>query len=181
MAEADERERLLLHLSTTQDLAGLNLHGRSLDGLTLVGKLMPVADLSDAVLHDARFVGVDLRWATLHHSDLRGSTFAYANLDYTDLREARLEGVDLRRATFRDARLHGALLDVADLAGADLAEAHLEGCVFRRVHYDHATAWPPGYSPPPNDMTVTDIHRGKPPWDDYWVKLREEGGGAATG
>ena len=90
VAEAGERERLLLHLSTTQDLTGVDLHGWSLEGLNLVGKKMPAADLSDAVLRNARFVGADFRWATLRRSDLRGSTFAYANLSDTNLREARL-------------------------------------------------------------------------------------------
>ena len=177
VAGADERDRLLLHLSTTQDLTGVNLHGRSLDGLNLVGKTMPVAELSDAVLRNARFVGADLRWATLQRSDLRGSTFAYANLNDTNLRGARLEGVDLRGVTFRNAGMDGAVLDVADLAGADLRQAELEGCIFRRVHYNSATGWPPGYTPPPCDLSVTDIHRNKPDWHDYWVKMGKESGG----
>jgi hypothetical protein len=178
VAEAGERDRLLLHLSTTQDLTGVNLHGRSLDGLNLVGKTMPVAELSDAVLRNARFVGADLRWATLRRSDLRGSTFAYANLNDTNLRGARLEGADLRGATFRNAGLDGAVLDAADLAGADLRQAELEGCIFRRVYYDSATRWPPGYTLPPCDESVTDIHRNKPDWHDYWVKIGKKSGGS---
>ena len=177
VAKADERERLLLHLSTSQDLTGVNLHGRSLEGLNLVGKALPVAELSDAVFRNARFVGADLRWATLRRSDLRGSTFAYANLDDTNLREARLEGVNLRGATFRNAGMDGAVLDAADLAGADLRHADLEGCIFRRVYYDNATAWPRGYTPPPCDVSVTDIHRNKPDWHDYWVKIGKESSG----
>lgn len=181
MAKAAERERLLLYLSTVQNLTGVDLHAKSLNGLNLVGKVMPAADLSDAVLRNARFAGADLRWSTLHRSDLRGSTFAYANLNDTNLRGTRLECVDLRRATFRDAGLDGAMFDRADLAGADLEGAELGECIFRRVHYDYATRWPTGYTPPPCDMTVIEIHRDKPDWHDYWEKLGKNRGGTGTG
>jgi hypothetical protein len=165
-----ERQQLLLHLSTTQDLEGLNLRHRSLDGLTLVGKRLPVADLSEASLKDCRFVGVDLRWSSLRRTDFTGTTFAYANLEDTDLRDSTLRRVDMRRARVVNSRLGGAKLTEADLTGADFSKAELLECEIGQIFYDDTTMWPTGFRPPAPDPTVLDIHVGKPNWHDYWTR-----------
>jgi len=169
MAQADERGRLLLRLSSSQDLTGIDLRGRRLPRIALIGKRMAVSDLSGAELRGSRLVGSDLTWSSLRGADLTGSVLTHATLDETDLREAKLRSVDLRNVSFQNARLAGAHMDVADLSGAMLSSAILDGVRLGLIWYDDQTSWPAGFEPPAPDDSVRLIHKGRPNWRDFWV------------
>jgi hypothetical protein len=102
--------------------------------------------------------GVQCAKARLVALNLRHGRFTGANFERADLTEADLRYADLRGANLRCAFLTGAQLDGADLTGADLRDTYLiatnfGGAVlgdsnFDGAVWDQATTWPPGFSPP---------------------------------
>ncbi|XKL67909.1 hypothetical protein PGB90_003400 [Kerria lacca] len=95
------------------------------------------ADISNAVLDHAQFLGVKMLCANLEGSSLKGCNFEdpsgiNANMEGVNLKGANLEGsnmarVDLRVATLKNANLKHCDLRAAVLAGADLENCDLTG------------------------------------------------------
>jgi len=127
---------------TNTDLRGVNLHGANLTGADLsaarmemeragrdaprvqVGsRLYPAlrADLSQALLTDAKLGDANLVGADLSGAQLQGVDLTKANLSYANLQGAFLSGAKLN-----EALLVGANLQEADLTGADLTWAILD-------------------------------------------------------
>jgi uncharacterized protein YjbI with pentapeptide repeats len=147
---------------TKTDLRGVNFRGANLTGADLsdsslamekagrdaprvqVGaRLYPAlranlshALLTQAKLREANLVGADLGGAQLQGVDLTNANLSYANLQGVDLTGAtltkaaligaNLQGVDLTGATLTEAALIGANLQGADLTGATLTWAILD-------------------------------------------------------
>jgi uncharacterized protein YjbI with pentapeptide repeats len=174
LARRDAYERLLLQLSLSEDLRAVNLKGKRIDDLALVGKSLAVADLSRARLRRARLVGADLRWSSMAETDLEGAVLVHATLDDVDLRYSSLCRVNMKSASLQRANFEGARLDLADLSGANLEGAQLEGAVLRRIAWDSETIWPSGFTPPPSDPAVPELFSGGPDWDDYWARFGRE-------
>jgi uncharacterized protein YjbI with pentapeptide repeats len=127
---------------TKADLRGINLRGANLTGADLsdcsmmMGKagrdaprvqvgarLYPAlrANLSHALLSQARLREANLVGADLSGANLQGVDLTRANLSY-----ANLQGADLTQANLTEAALIGANLQGADLAGATLTWALLD-------------------------------------------------------
>lgn len=171
LAKRDEVQRLLMQLSAAQDLTAVNLHGRKIDDLALVGMKMAVADLSETTLCRARLVDADLRWATLRDSVLPDCVFAYACMEDVDLTRAKLERANLQHVKLARANFSGALLRLADLRGADLClSENLHAATLESIVYDETTKWPLGFDPPPSDSRALEALPPQPPWDDYWSR-----------
>ena len=99
--------------------------------LSLAGRLLDDAVLTDASLPNANLSYADLRGAQLFRSDLEGADFTEArlegaNLDNAVLRNAILDRAKLAGATLYGAQLQGATLKGADLRGANLKDANLQ-------------------------------------------------------
>ena len=116
-----------------------NLGKADLRNAFLVG-----VNLQEAFLGDANLQAADLRSARLQDAWLVG-----AKLQGADLRKACLQGADLRKACLQEAKLRSANLQDADLGGANLQGANLA-----RVEYNNDTAWPEGFTPPPNAVNL---------------------------
>jgi len=102
----------------------LDIYGNTLfeiEGDTLSGADMSVANLSGADLS-----GADLYGANLYGADLRGADLYGADLRSANLRSADLCGADLRSADLCGADLYGANLYGADLRSANLYGADLD-------------------------------------------------------
>ena len=140
------------------DLRGPDLRGVSFRGANLTEALLDggalQADLSGAVLCDARIYGIDLsdlpvgialqgaKFRDVRCSNrgrqiavpLRGVDLRGADLRAANLRDADLRGVDLRNADLREAILEGADLGGrANLQGANLSRARLYGANLARA------------------------------------------------
>jgi hypothetical protein len=101
------------------------LAGRDISGKSLLGLSAAQLDLT----------GLKASGAVLRNADFRGARLKEACFDGANLSNAHLESADLRRASFRcqegrPADLEGANFHGADLRGADLAEASLFGATF---------------------------------------------------
>ncbi|GET39009.1 NACHT domain-containing protein [Microseira wollei] len=94
--------------------------GADLSGATLIGAKLFDAKLFGADLSGATLIGAKLFDAKLFGADLSGATLIGAFLSDADLRGADLRGADLRGANLRGANLRGANLRGADLRGANL-------------------------------------------------------------
>lgn len=110
-------------------------HLRTLDGATLRGAGLHLADLSCARCEGADLSCADLRGALLIDGCFSKSSFAGADLRFSDLSRADLVGCD-----FRGADLRSADLEDADLTGADLRGAHLGGAKTPGALLDLASA-----------------------------------------
>jgi uncharacterized protein YjbI with pentapeptide repeats len=129
---------------TKTDLRGVDLRGANLTGADLSESRMVMeragrdasavqvqvgtgryralrADLSHALLAQAKLREADLVGADLGGANLRGVDLTKANLSY-----ANLQGADLTGATLTEATLIGANLQGADLTGATLTWAILD-------------------------------------------------------
>ena len=87
----------------------------------------PAADFSDAVLPQARFVGiVELAGASFERTTLTRAYFAQGSV----LREANFSSAFLQRTDFTDCDFGGARFQRADLRGASLRKARLDSADF---------------------------------------------------
>lgn len=93
-------------------------------------------DLSGRILPQVDLVGATLIRANLSQIDLTG-----ANLAQADLR-----GASLDRAILQNANLTGACLYRVDLSGADLSSADLTDAKLRGVRYDRHTIFPTDFN-----------------------------------
>ena len=138
-----------------QDLTGVNLMKRKLDGIEFIGcdlkdSSFALASMVTASFYCSSLKGADLRGSDLSRADLRGAILRGA-----DLYRANLDGADFRKAVlykderdkefkqndwvqdledgrdgavdFRDCSLRGARLSSAKLKGADFSGAMMEG------------------------------------------------------
>lgn len=109
----------------------------SVQGASLVGRILRFANLDQVELFRANLAHADLRHAILSQANLLGASLWRAKLDDADLYGARLQGVYLAGATaqrsdLRDSRMQGASFEQASLQharlnGANLTCANLEG------------------------------------------------------
>jgi uncharacterized protein YjbI with pentapeptide repeats len=111
------------------DLSGMNLSKKWLDGINLKGINLYAVDFSESTFYSidestknenlSDFSGTNLRKANLTGADLRGANFQEANLGSADLNGANLEranlkgtnGLSLRRQLFYAKTLYNAKLD----------------------------------------------------------------------
>jgi uncharacterized protein YjbI with pentapeptide repeats len=147
---------------TRTDLRGVNLRGANLSGADLSESRMVMekagrdasavqvqvgagrypalranlshALLSQAKLREANLVGADLSGANLQGVDLTKANLSYANLQGVDLTgatltEAALIGANLQGADLTGATLTWAVLDEADLRAAKVSEEQLQTIV----------------------------------------------------
>jgi uncharacterized protein YjbI with pentapeptide repeats len=96
------------------------------------------ANLSDALLCQARLAGVDLRQCNLRRAVLDGADLTRAVLRGANLDKALLHGATLQNANATRAKLHGAKITCANAQGiklsqADLSNASLCGTDLRRA------------------------------------------------
>ena len=104
-----------------RNLAGANLSGALLGEARFLRANLDGADLSGADLRRARFITASMKGIRLDKvqalaADLTKADLAGASLAGADLRQARLYDANLR-----DADLTGARIEQADLLGAQLA------------------------------------------------------------
>ncbi len=78
------------------------------------------ANLRDANLNHATFIGANLFGANLWGAKLHNVSFLWANLEGASLWSAQLQGATFNGATLRSASFVGAILEGALLANADL-------------------------------------------------------------
>ncbi|ACL04201.1 pentapeptide repeat protein [Desulfatibacillum aliphaticivorans] len=93
------------------DLEGVNLRGRN--------------------LRDVDLMGANLEGAMLLNADLNG-----ANLKRANLKEANLFGADLEGAKLYKANLLGANLEVANFQSANLVKANIMGAIIHKTNLD---------------------------------------------
>jgi len=105
-----DRDALLLQLSFTADLSGIDLRNQDLTGTYMGGKLIRRANLAGACLQGASFYRSDLTDADLARADLRGADFAGATLTRTTLVECMLDNADFTGANVGDAIIVGSSL-----------------------------------------------------------------------
>ncbi|HEX3995329.1 MAG TPA: pentapeptide repeat-containing protein, partial [Acetobacteraceae bacterium] len=112
----------------------VSLRGRQLRRAVLTDAGLRKADLTGADLSEAQLDGADLRLAKLEceQSDAAGQHQTCANLQGASLRRVSLQGtsldgVSMQGVSLADAKLQGALLIQAKLQGAVLNGANLEG------------------------------------------------------
>jgi uncharacterized protein YjbI with pentapeptide repeats len=129
------RDQLILQITSTQNLRGIDLRREDLRGMYLSGK-----DLRNANLSSARLAGATLDHVRLDGANLRGADLTGASMQHVSAR--RIAGAD---ATFRRADLTRArvsLLDDYSLPNFDeafLLETELRGdfsrVAFRRAQF----------------------------------------------
>jgi len=103
---------------------GISLKGRTLRYATLSQAILPKADLSGSDLREADLKGAQLQGANLERAQLQS-----ANLQHAQLHGAKLFGAMLQGASLRKAELQGANLRSAMLAGAEIVNAKLQGAL----------------------------------------------------
>lgn len=121
-----------------EDLTGEDFYHADLQG----------ANLSNAILRKAKFVGTNLRYANLSGS--KGAGFD----EETDLTSANLSDADLSK-NWVGGNMQGADLRGADLRGSDLrkaknlSQADLHGAKYNKSERTDmlATQWPYGFDP----------------------------------
>ncbi len=117
-----------LGLEFIVNLEGRDLRGVSLIGLILRGANLRRVNLEGVVLRDYDFTGADLTEARLARADLGGATLSYANLSRADLSFARLLGANVSETDLTGAILVGAkLLGVKGLSAKLSALAEHDG------------------------------------------------------
>ena len=95
--------------------------------------------LLDGTLKGANLRGTNLQRAFLLGANLQGADLSLANLQEASLIATNLQGTDLASAS---------------LQGAYLSSANLQGANLRWAYYNNATAWPRGFTPPPEAVNV---------------------------
>jgi uncharacterized protein YjbI with pentapeptide repeats len=131
------------------DFMGTNLRGARLDRADLRDARFECArvlradhgadaeqfcsDLQEATLDGAQLTGAVLDEAKLQGASFVGAGLRKASLDRAELSRADLDGADLRDASLKLALLDGASLRRTNLGGAALNQAHLEAAVLENV------------------------------------------------
>jgi uncharacterized protein YjbI with pentapeptide repeats len=140
---ADLDVRDLLNHCIGCNLAGKDMRGADLHGISMIGANLRRVNLDGAHLSDIRFTGVDLDDANLDNSDLRGAQFVGASLRGTTFAHANLDGatftgVSLTRTNLVDGNKRGLIrtctgcnLEGIDLSGADLRSIKFVGSNLR--------------------------------------------------
>jgi uncharacterized protein YjbI with pentapeptide repeats len=148
------RHHAQLLTAVRDDLPGVDLSGRRLDGFYLRAKKMQRAELTDchlagANLSRAMLTNAYMARAILDDAYARAASLAGADLTGASLRRVNLNGADLSGGTrLSRADLCDAALREADLRQADLSGA-LNGpsCDFTGACYDGRTTWPDDVDP----------------------------------
>jgi uncharacterized protein YjbI with pentapeptide repeats len=120
-------------------------------------------DLSEQVLRNAQFAGLELEGFCFDSADLAGADFTGSDLYGANLMDARCDDcsfrnadlrgaaffrASLRRADLRNARLGpNNMLTPSDVSGVDFTDALLEGADFTAASYDTETKFPAGFDP----------------------------------
>lgn len=107
--------------------------GVNWDNCSFPGADIRHADLSGAMIRNAKLDGSQLAGVQFINARLDYSSLAITDLSGADLSNAVLVGASLQGADLRHARLYKTNLAYADLSGADLGGADLTGAVL-----DHA-------------------------------------------
>jgi hypothetical protein len=94
--------------------------------------------LSQKLLHAARFDSASIDGATFEGSDLRGANFHGAQLRSVDFKQAELDGALLSHKLLHAARFDSASIDGASFEGADLRGADFRGARLRSVDFKQA-------------------------------------------
>jgi uncharacterized protein YjbI with pentapeptide repeats len=130
-------------VAVADDLRGIDLRGRVIDGVDLCHARLEYARLDRCsaralVLQGARLDGVSMEGSVLASASLLGTTASGARFDHADLSGADLSGVRWEGASLRGAhmvrvrmpRAHLLRCDLrdVDLTHADLYEVRLVGC-----------------------------------------------------
>ena len=100
------------------------------------------ANLTGAIITDARLVETNLAGAALRGADFTNSDLTEASFFRADLRGANLTNTYMFQTTLREANLEGAILSHARLNGADLYRANLKGINLQGAEYNQRTRWP---------------------------------------
>ena len=108
-------------LSSSIDLSGQNLYGKSMNHLDL-----RYANLAYTNLRGVNLEGVDLTGANLQYSFLYNANLDGANLSNTNLSNSNLLRAYLRDADLSNANLSNVNLYLADLTSANLTNANLQ-------------------------------------------------------
>jgi uncharacterized protein YjbI with pentapeptide repeats len=115
------------------DLHETDLHGAQLRNANLGNAIFVGADLRGTYL-----VSVDLTSANLYRADLSGAILAYSDFGEAQLRSVDLRWADLEEANLRIANLEEADLQDANLRGADLQDANLQRANLQRANLQGA-------------------------------------------
>lgn len=131
------------------DFMGTNLRGARLDRADLRDARFECArvlradhgadaeqfcsDLQEATLDGAQLTGAVLDEAKLQGASFVGAGLRKASLDRAELSRADLDGADLRDASLKSALLDGASMRRTNLGGAALNQAHLEAAVLENA------------------------------------------------
>jgi uncharacterized protein YjbI with pentapeptide repeats len=105
------------------------------------------ANLTGAIITDARLVETNLAGAELRGADFTNSDLTEVSFFRADLRGANLTSTYLFQTTLREANLEGANLSHARLNGADLYRANLKGIDLQGAEYNQRTRWPVDFDP----------------------------------
>ncbi len=97
--------------------------GRNLGQADLTGAILREARFNRADLSNSKLDGTDGRRAKFVSASLKGVSFDGANLTEADFTKADLTGASFKNANLRSARLFQAILRGADLTGARLERA----------------------------------------------------------
>ena len=131
----------------------LRRHGWLRDGSLKEANLV-LANLQRADLVGANLQRADLSGANLQRANLVLANLQQANLVLADFQQASLRGANLQDASLLVANLQDADLVNANLQQANLGGANLQGANLQGVRYNNATAWPEGFTPPPEAVNV---------------------------
>ncbi len=125
----DAIKRILEH---GDDLSGMNLSKKWLDGINLKGENLYAVNFSESTFHSYGKSSEseklsDLSGANLRKANLKGAILTLVNFQKSKLRNANLQeaflgGANLQEANLYKANLQEANLMVADFRGADLRE-----------------------------------------------------------
>ncbi|TKC09078.1 pentapeptide repeat-containing protein [Pedobacter frigoris] len=115
------------------------------------------AILEDMDLHDASFIGCDLRGAYLANSNLIRCDLSRTSLMTAFFMHANMKGARLHNCRAMFCNFAGADLDKADVLDADFSDANLCGTImtcininyakFTNATYDDLTVWPSNFDP----------------------------------
>ncbi len=113
----------------------IDLTGRNLDGMVMIGGNLRGANGTDALLRRARIIEVDMQGANFTTAHFNGANLSYVKAQKAVFRGAELRGLstngDYSGANFNGAELQATSLANARLDGANFENAHLQGASLR--------------------------------------------------